>query len=87
MIARAQQLTRRLERECDGHADRDAHINRAFLLTVGRAPDLDELTAARQLLGAQPSRYPGLPEPERHHRALADFCQMMLASNAFLYIE
>ena len=44
-------------------------------------------TPRRRFLETQPSRYPGLAEPECRHRALADFCQMMLASNAFLYVE
>ena len=91
IIARAQKLATRLERECkaalEGQADRDARINQAFLLTIGRAPDPDERNAARRFLETQPSRYPGLAEPECRHRALADFCQMILASNAFLYIE
>ena len=30
---------------------------------------------------------PRLSEQERRHRGLVDFCQMMLASNAFLYLE
>ena len=71
----------------EGQADCDARINQAFLLTIGRAPDPDERIAARRFLETQPSRYPGAAEPEGRHRALVDFCQMLLASNAFLYIE
>ena len=56
-------------------------------LSISRAPGPDELQAARRFLETQPSRYPTLAEPERRHRALVDFCQMMLASNAFLYVE
>ena len=40
-----------------------------------------------RFLKTQTSQYPGLAAPERRHRALADFCQMLLASNAFLYLE
>ena len=63
------------------------HITQAFLVTVGRLPNSEECNFARRFLKAQPSYYPGLAEWECRHRALADFCQMMLSSNAFLYIE
>ncbi len=56
-------------------------------MIIGRAPDPDESNAARRFLETQPSRYPGLAESDCRHRALADFCQMILASNAFLYVE
>jgi hypothetical protein len=91
MIARAQKFAMRLERECapapGGMAERDARIGRAFLLTIGREPLPDEQGAARRFLQSQPLHYPGLAEPAARHRALVDFCQMMLASNAFLYVE
>ena len=91
IIARAQKLATRLELECKrsnrGEGDCDARINHAFVAIIGRAPDADERNAARRFLETQPSRYPGLTEFECRYRALADFCQMMLASNAFLYVE
>ena len=65
----------------------DARIDRAFLLTVGRAPDDPEREAARRFLQVQPARYPGLAPADASRRAWADFCQMLLASNAFLYVE
>ena len=87
MIARAQKLAMQLETECKGQVDCDTRISQAFLLIVSRAPGPDEFQAAKRFMETQPSRYPTLAEPERHHRALVDFCQMMLASNAFLYVE
>jgi hypothetical protein len=91
VVARAQKLAARLERECNSGqatpAIRDPHITRAFLLTTGRRPDDVELCAARRFLESQPARYAGLGELQAHERALVDFCQMLLASNAFLYIE
>ena len=54
VVARAQKLAERLERDCKcdvaGQADADARITRAFLLTTGRAPDQDERDAARRFL-------------------------------------
>ncbi|HEX3449105.1 MAG TPA: DUF1553 domain-containing protein, partial [Isosphaeraceae bacterium] len=91
VVARAQKLAERLERDCKcvaaGQAGDDARINRAFLLTTGRAPDRDERDAARRFLDSQPSRYPGRAEADAQGQAWTDFCQMLLASNAFLYVE
>jgi Protein of unknown function (DUF1553) len=91
MIIRARKLATRLERDCnrniDGQADHLACIERAFLLAIGRPPAPDERAAACRFVATQPSRYPGLAESERRHHAMADFCQMLLASNAFLYVD
>jgi hypothetical protein len=91
VVTRAQKLAKRLERECQcgvgDQAGRDGRMIRAFLITIGRAPARDELDAARRFLEFQPSHYPVLAEPDARHRAWADFCQMLLASNAFLYVE
>jgi hypothetical protein len=91
VVARAQKLAERLERDCKcvaaGQASDDARITRAFLLTTGRAPYGDERAAARRFLDSQPSRYPGRSESDARRHALTDFCQMLLASNAFLYVE
>jgi Protein of unknown function (DUF1553)/Protein of unknown function (DUF1549)/Planctomycete cytochrome C len=87
MIARAQKMATRLETECKGQDVSDSSINQAFLLITSRTPGPDEFQAARRFMKTQPSQYLTLPEPARRHRALVDFCQMMLASNAFLYVE
>jgi Protein of unknown function (DUF1553)/Protein of unknown function (DUF1549)/Planctomycete cytochrome C len=87
IIARAQKLAMRLEAKDKSQANCDGRINQAFLLTISRLPVGDEYEAARRFLETQPSRYSTLAEPESRHRALVDFCQMLLASNAFLYVE
>jgi hypothetical protein len=91
MGARATALATRLDADCAGPAqvrgDCDPRINRAFLLTIGRTPEPDERLAAQRFLETQPSRYPELGDSERRRHALADFCQMMLCTNAFLYVE
>jgi hypothetical protein len=53
-------------------------INRAF----GREPSAAELAASRSFLAQQSASYGGKDEP-----AWSDLCQMLLASNAFLYVE
>ena len=40
-----------------------------------------------QIHGNPTVGYPGLTESDSRHRALTDFCQMLLASNSFLYID
>jgi hypothetical protein len=91
VVARAQKLAERLDRDCKVvdtcSADDDAKITRAFLLTAGRAPDQDERDAARRFLEIQPSHYPGQANADAGRHAWSDFCQMLLASNAFLYVE
>jgi hypothetical protein len=87
VVTRAEKLAERIERECPEEECPDHRIARAFLLTVGRPPDASEQDAARRFLQAQPARYPGLTPDEARRRAWADLCQMVLASNAFLYIE
>jgi hypothetical protein len=93
VVARAQKLATRLEHECRGRSGTDcqtvsdARLTRAFLLTIGRAPNADERSAAHRFLESQPARYPGRTDADARLCAWADFCQMVLASNAFLYVE
>lgn len=52
---------------------------------IGRAPSAEELAASLEFLQAQRAEYARTPDGER--RAWIDYCQMVLASNAFLYVE
>jgi hypothetical protein len=81
--SRAGALARRLEREAD--ANDDNRVTRAFLLTVGRRPSDDERAAASEFLAAQPGRY--AKRSDAIERTWTDFCQSLLASSAFLYVE
>jgi hypothetical protein len=65
--------------------DEDRRIRIAFERVIGRAPAADEHAAARRFLERQPARYSG--QGDARSKAWIDFCQMMLASNAFLYVE
>jgi hypothetical protein len=91
VVTRAQRFSERLERECgcydQGEAGCEAKITRAFVLAVSREPTPEERNATCRFLTSQPARYPGLPEKDRRRRAWADFCQMLLASNEFLYVD
>ncbi len=91
VVARARKLAERLEQDCGSgrHVsdETDARITRAFELVTGRGPSRDEREASRRFLQAQPARYPGLADLDARRRAWADLCQMLLASDAFLYVE
>jgi hypothetical protein len=98
--AQAEAFAARVRR--DAGADPDAQVARAWKLAYLRAPTDGEAAAARSFLrgaaeafAAQPAPPPPpkkgtapLPEPPTPEgRALAAFCQALLASNRFLYVE
>jgi hypothetical protein len=82
-LGRADAFARRLRREAG--ADPERHLALAFRLAWGREPAAVERTAARRFLQAQRTAYGHLKDGEQ--RVWRDFCQMVLASNAFLYVE
>jgi hypothetical protein len=81
--ARAHGLATRLNREAG--SDPDARISYAFLQAIGREPDDTERATARQFVQTQPSRYPNRTDADA--QAWIDLCQMILVSNASLYVE
>ena len=80
--ARAKSFARRLATE---GGDAGKRLNFAFELVSGRAPLPNERTACEKFLGDQRSVY--AKEKDADDRAWADLCQMLMASNAFLYVE
>jgi mono/diheme cytochrome c family protein len=81
--ARARSFAVRLEREAG--PDADNRLTLAFRLAAGREPGGEERAAARRFLATQRALYAGDRDGDR--RAWTDLCQMVLASNAFLYVE
>ncbi|HKB06634.1 MAG TPA: DUF1549 and DUF1553 domain-containing protein [Gemmataceae bacterium] len=81
--ARARGLAKRLAAEVGDDAAK--RLTLAFRLTAGREPLPDERRACEKFLDAQRAVYAKEKDPA--DRAWADLCQMMLASNAFLYVE
>jgi hypothetical protein len=81
--ARAGALANRLEKEAG--AEEAKRIDLAFRLGCGRTPSDNELDACKRFLTAQKLVYPN--EKDMEQRAWTDFCQMIMASNAFLYVE
>jgi len=81
--ARARALAARIKHDAgDGP---DARITRAFQCVFGRSPSDEEQVAARAFLKEQPAKYAG--QEDANQKSWADFCQMLLASNTFLYVE
>jgi hypothetical protein len=81
--ARARALAHRLATEAGG--DVGQRLVLAFRVTAGREPLADERRACEKFLTAQRAVYAREKDPA--DRAWADLCQMLLASNAFLYVE
>jgi hypothetical protein len=79
---RAVAFAGRLEK---GTTDADKRVALAFRLAFGRPPGAAERSASGRFLADQSRLYP--MEKDASHKAWTDFCQMLLASNAFLYVE
>jgi hypothetical protein len=65
--------------------DESARIAAAFKLTLGRPATASELTAAKALLSTQKQTYE--KDKPAGNLAWRDFCQALLASNEFLYLD
>ena len=81
-VARAEAFARRLLSETDGSSV--AVVRRAWRLAIGRDPTEKEAAVAADFLESQRTQYAGAAAARW---AAADFCQMLLSSNAFLYVE
>lgn len=81
-LTRAQHLAGRLVRDYPSEPDR---LTAAVVLTAGHPPDSEELATLTQFLDTQIAEYEGAADARQ--RAWVDLCQMLLASNAFLYLE
>jgi hypothetical protein len=82
VLERSKSFAARLEREAGDEATR---LRLAYLTAWGREPREVHLQIARQFLETQATEYQDDPNPRS--RAWIDFCQMLLASNEFLYVE
>jgi hypothetical protein len=80
---RAKAFARRLAMEAGD--DPAKRLDLAFLLTCSRPPQPDERAACAKFLDHQRTIY--AKEKGADERAWSDLCQMLLASNAFLYLE
>ncbi|MEO6036168.1 MAG: DUF1553 domain-containing protein, partial [Verrucomicrobiota bacterium] len=80
---RSRALAHRLEKDCG--SDQNQRLERTFLLALGRKPNATERSATEEFLQSQLAHY--ADKPDQAERAWTDLCQMVLAGNAFLYVE
>ncbi|MBL8817958.1 MAG: PSD1 domain-containing protein [Planctomyces sp.] len=81
-VARAEAFAKRLLTETDGSAQE--LVRRAWRIAIGRNPTDKEGSVAEEFIETQRIQYTG---DDAALWSVADFCQMLLASNAFLYVE
>ena len=81
-LARAEAFAQRLLAETDGSTT--AVVLRAWRLAIGREPTDREAALAGEFLESQRGQYTAA---DATRWATTDFCQMLLASSAFLYVE
>jgi hypothetical protein len=71
--------------------DLRAQLRRAWLLAFGHPPDVDELAEAEAFVKRQAALFRARKRarnaPASEAQAMADFCQALLSSNAFLYVD
>jgi mono/diheme cytochrome c family protein len=89
MVETATRFARRIRQEAG--SEPNAQVERAWRLAYGRSPTAGQLAAAVDYLAEQSAHYAaakkkkGAPTPRQ--QALATFCQALLSSNRFLYVE
>ncbi|MDA0658645.1 MAG: PSD1 and planctomycete cytochrome C domain-containing protein [Planctomycetota bacterium] len=83
----AEQLARRVLREAGGNTD--DQIVLAFRLTLARKPDADEVSRFQAYLTGQAAlmESPNAGAEQGSFRALVSFCQTLLNTNEFIYVE
>lgn len=79
----AESLAARLADEAGD--DQSAKVLRAFLLTTGRQPSVEERGAIDAFIASQSALY--AEQENADSLVWRDLCQMLLASNSFLYVE
>ncbi len=82
VLERSKSFAARLARE---ESDETARLRLAYVAVWGREPAETHLDIARKFLDTQSAEYQADPNPRA--RAWIDLCQMLLASNEFLYVE
>jgi hypothetical protein len=76
---RSRALAQRVSRE----ADEGRRLDLAFRSVLARTATASERDAAIEFLATQRQQY----DPGSAEKVWTDFCQMLFASNAFLYVD
>jgi uncharacterized protein DUF1553/uncharacterized protein DUF1549 len=64
--------------------DESERIQQAYLITLSRSPTAQEIQSAGQYIAGFPGRVAG---PEAHLEGWQSFCQILMASNEFIYAD
>ena len=86
-VKRAKAAATRLQH---GQTDNLSRVKQAFQLFYCREPSDQELTESIRFLDEQSKHYADGPDPQNADagdRAWQDFCQSIMASSEFLYVE
>jgi hypothetical protein len=83
--ARADELARRIEKEADAEAS--DQVDRAYRLTLGRAPKGLELSAGAAFLEKRSAARAPRDGADAKRLALADFAQVLFGLNEFMYVD
>jgi hypothetical protein len=59
-------------------------VRAGYQIAIARQPDRDELADGVSFIQKQMATY---PEAQRREAALADFCQVLLCLNEFIYVD
>ncbi|MCA9414159.1 MAG: DUF1553 domain-containing protein, partial [Candidatus Omnitrophica bacterium] len=81
----AESLATRLEAEVG--QDARSQINRAFWLTLSRAPDESEMENSLSFLETQTVEYEESGADNSKRAAVVDFCQALMNLNEFVYVD
>ncbi|MBS0260906.1 MAG: DUF1553 domain-containing protein, partial [Planctomycetes bacterium] len=85
--------TRLVAREFANRSLREAQwdfpgaIRRAYTIAVARSPSADELADGLAFVASQADSYQAAGQAGAQARAMADFCQVVLCLNEFVYVE
>ncbi len=81
----AEALANRVESDCEGQHLANARVARAYAICFGRAPTQEESSTALRFIEGQAVSYEADQKANAATQALADFCQVLLGLNEFVY--
>ena len=85
VLAQSRAMAGRFQRLAKGRLD--GQLGLAWESALGQAPDTGELSRARAFVKKQAAVFEAQKEKQPGLAALANFCQALLSSNAFIYVD
>jgi hypothetical protein len=71
----------------DGNSKLDEAVERGYRIALSRPPTEDELAESVRFIRTQIDSYTAAVKAEARELALADFCQVLMCLNEFVYLE